>query len=57
MTAIAAQILGQMSAEDIRDYTPAKWREGVGNMLRDEWEHFDLDDVLIEIDELIAANR
>jgi hypothetical protein len=46
----AAEIVAQMSAEDLRDYTRAAWVDGVSAMLVDDWKGLDLDEVLDGVD-------
>lgn len=52
-TDIAAQIVEQMSTDDIANFTADKWREGVGNMLVGEWEGADVAAVLAAIEEAV----
>lgn len=49
----AIQIVNQMSADDLQDYTPAGWRNGVSDMLQGEWAGLDLDEVMAEINSIV----
>lgn len=52
---IAIEIADQMSADDMANFEPDAWREGVGNMLQGDWAGADLDAVLAAVAEEVAG--
>ena len=47
----ALEIVGQMSTDDRLNFTPSKWREGVGLMVSSE--EINVEEVLRAIEEII----
>lgn len=57
---LATQMVGQMSADDIRGFNPDAWREGVGNQIDASdgiYRRLDTDDLLDAVASMVEAVR
>lgn len=52
----AHMIVGQMSADDVRDYTPEGWRSGISDMEM-RWDAYGLDELLDAVTEAVETRR
>lgn len=54
---IGAAIAVEMSDDDIRNFRAEDWREGIGNMLINDWDGADLGDVVEAVAACVEARR
>ena len=55
--AAACTIAAQMNGDDIRDFTPDGWREGVSSMMVGGWSALNVDQVLGILEEAVGCLR